>query len=287
MKLVYGDTDDVEMIESEALKANIVIHTAGSDDHEPSAKAIVRGLERRRSKNPAYYIHTSGAFALAEETISTGRYGEAGSRAYDDYVGLYQLVRLPDNAPHRLVDKIVLAANPEKVRTAIISPSVVYGEGRGPDKTRFPAFFETFLKEQRVFGLGSGSNIWHNVHVQDLSQMYLLLAEAAADEGGNASWNNEGYYLAENGKYVQHEMLQLVAQVAHNKWLIPSPDIRFLSPSEAGTISPWLKIMLGADSQGGAIRAKKLLDWVPQMPSFEEEIPSTLEAVAKMLGLER
>ncbi|BDD58567.1 hypothetical protein MAP00_003834 [Monascus purpureus] len=148
VRLVYGTTDDVDMIEEEASKADIVFHLAASDEHVPSAEAIVRGLSRRQADGPAYYIHTSGAFALAAETLATEKYGERFDKVYDDWGHVKELTSLPGHAPHRKVDKIVLAADPAKVRTAIIAPAVIYEVGRGPDKTKSAPVFEAFLKEK-------------------------------------------------------------------------------------------------------------------------------------------
>ncbi|KAJ5332817.1 uncharacterized protein N7506_006600 [Penicillium brevicompactum] len=284
-RLVYGTTDDVDLIEKEAFAADIVFHSAGSDEHVPSAQAIVRGLSRRQADGPAYYIHTSGGFALASETLSTGRYGERFDKQYDDWDRINELTSLPDHAPHRIVDKVVLAADPSKVRTAIVAPAVIYGQGRGPDKTKSAPLFETFLTHKRVVTVGKGDNIWHNIHVQDLSKLYLLLGEAAANGGGNATWNEQGYYLAENGYYVNREMLSLAASILYRKGLVASPTVDSVTPEESESFSPWLKVMIGVDSRGIALRGRKLLGWQPTMPSYEDELENSLEIDARDLGL--
>ncbi|KAJ5783208.1 hypothetical protein N7457_004982 [Penicillium paradoxum] len=284
-RLVYGSTNDVDLIEEEAFAADIVFHSAGSDEHVPSAQAIVRGLSRRQTDTPAYYIHTSGGFALASETLSTGKYGERFDKQYDDWDHVNELTSLPDHAPHRSVDKVVLAANPFKVRTAIIAPAVVYGQGRGPDKRKSAPLFEAFLRQKRVVTVGKGENIWHNIHVQDLSKLYLLLAEAATNGGGKATWNEQGYYLAENGYYINREMLSLAARILYKKGLVQSPSVDSITPDESDGISPWLKVMIGVDSRGIALRGRKLLGWKPTMPSYEDELENSLDIDIRDLGL--
>ena len=284
-RLVYGTTDDVDLIAEEASKADIVFHSAGSDEHMSSAEAIVQGLSRRESDTPAYYIHTSGAFILAAETVATGKYGERFDTVHDDWDHIGQLVSFPDYAPHRKIDKVVLAADPAKIRTAIVAPSVVYGMGRGPDKTKSAPLFDPFLKQRKVFVVGEGDNIWHNIHVQDLSQLYLLLAEAAVNGGRNATWNQKGYYLAENGSYVTREMLRLACHILHKKGLVKSPEPEFLTLEESEDIQLWFKIIVGGDSRGIAIRGRKLLGWAPSMPSFEDELEKALDIDARDQGL--
>lgn len=284
-RLVYGTTDDVDLIEEEASKADIVFHSAGSDEHIPSAEAIVKGLSHRKSNMPAYYIHTSGAFILAAETVATGKYGERFDTVHDDWDHIDQLVSFPDYAPHRRIDKVVLAADPAKVKTAIVAPSVVYGMGRGPDKTKSAPLFDLFLKQRKVFVVGKGDNIWHNIHVQDLSRLYLLLAEAAVNDGGNATWNQEGYYLAENGSYVVREMLQQACRILHQKGIVKSSEPEFLALEESKDTLLWFKIMVGGDSRGIAVRGRKLLGWVPSMPSFEDGLENALDIDLRDAGL--
>jgi hypothetical protein len=43
-----------------------------------------------------------------------------------------------------------------------------------------------------------------DVHVDDLSDAFILLAEEALKpNGGSAQWGDEGYYFAEAGEYVR------------------------------------------------------------------------------------
>jgi hypothetical protein len=48
-----------------------------------------------------------------------------------------------------------------------------------------------------------------DVHIDDLSDAFILLAEEALkSNGGNAQWGDEGYYFAEAGEFVgPHKIL--------------------------------------------------------------------------------
>jgi uncharacterized protein YbjT (DUF2867 family) len=50
VRIVIGDLDDSNILEDEAAKADIVIHTADASDHEGAAKAIAKGLASGHSK---------------------------------------------------------------------------------------------------------------------------------------------------------------------------------------------------------------------------------------------
>lgn len=87
----------------------MIIHTTASDEHAPSAEAIVRGLRCRQSDSPGYYIHTSGGLSLDAKSFITGRYGDRFDKVYDDWENVGELTSHPDHMPHRKVDKVVLA----------------------------------------------------------------------------------------------------------------------------------------------------------------------------------
>ena len=63
--------------------------------------------------------------------------------------------------------------------------------------------------------------MWANVHVEDLSDCFLKLVEAAAFGGGTATWNQEGYYFTENGEHVWSDMSKLISKDAHKKGRSP------------------------------------------------------------------
>lgn len=284
VRLVYGSIDDFELVRAEASKADIVFHASGgSDENAPCAQAIIDGMSTKTT--PAYYIHTSGAFTLALKSVETGLFGERFDDVYHDLDGIKRLNSLPDSAPHRKVDKVVLAADSDKVKTAIVIPTIVYGEGRGPGKTVMAPLFQPFIKRGRVFVLGKGDNVWNNIHIQDLTKLNLLLAEAAVNGGGGtATWNKTGMYLAENGTHVSREMLRLASQVLHRKGVVSSAEPEFLTLEQGKDIDQWIKIMIGADSQGVGQRARKLLNWQPTMQPFEQEIEHDIEREIKNLG---
>lgn len=280
VRLVYGSIGDLELVKDEASKADVVFHASGgSDEDVPCAQAIIEGISSRET--PGYHLHTSGAFTLAVKTMETGLFGERFDDIYNDWDGIDRLNSLPDSAPHRKVDKVVLAADQSRVKTAIIIPTIVYGEGRGPGKRVMAPLFQPFIKQGKVFVLGKGDNIWNNVHIQDLTKLNLLLAEAAVAGGGNASWNERGMYIAENGTHISREMLRLACQVLHRKGIVSSDEPEFLTPEQSKNIDLWFKVMIGADSQGVAIRAKKQLNWKPTMQSFEQELEHDIDREIK------
>ena len=218
--------------------------------------------------------------------MQKGCYGEELPKVYNDWDGVAELVTLPDSAAHRVVDKIVLAT--AHAKTAIVCPPTIYGRGRGPDNRRsqqVPTGAKTILERKRGFLPGHGNNVWHQVHVQDLSDLYLLLGEAALSGGGNATWDQEGYYLAENGSFAWGDVFKSMTKLAHKRGLIASEDTPALTTEDLIKLFPYGHLVWGTNSRGESIRGKRLLGWSPHRAPLMEDLPEAVEIEAKDLGL--
>ena len=173
-------------------------------------------MKSRDQDIPAFLIHTSGTGNLCISDIETGIYGEAGTKKYNDGPDLIEVTSLPDSAPHRTVDKLVLEADDAKLHTAIVCPPTIYGVARGPVNQRGHQLYELArctLQRKAGFQVGAGKTWWPNVHVYDMSKCYLKLALAASVGGRSASWGKDGYYFTENGEHVWGDISRKVAEV--------------------------------------------------------------------------
>jgi len=215
-------------------------------------------------------------------------FGEAGSKIYDDWEGIGEVTSIPDHAPHRTVDKIIIAADGTNVRTAIVCPPTIYGVGRGPGNGRGHQLYELArctLEKKSGLMIGSGYTYWTNVHVYDMSNVYLRLVEAAAKGGGKATWGKEGYYFTENGEHVWGEVSEKVAATAHQQGFISSDDVVAISGQEANQMTRAGELLWGANSRCRALRARRLLGWTPRERAMNDEIADAVKSEAKRLGL--
>lgn len=135
------------------------------------------------------------------------------------------------------------------------------------------------------FRVGKGENRWDEIHVTDLARLYVLLGEAAAAGGSPATWNEEGYYLTENGSYTWGNVMSALAKEAHKQGFLPSAEVKQLSVEEANAISTFFPLIFGTDVRGEAVRGKKLLGWQPREHGLMEEIPNIVSDEAKAMGL--
>ncbi|ESZ95877.1 putative D-xylulose reductase A [Sclerotinia borealis F-4128] len=293
VRFAYGSLEDASILEEEAAKADIVLHTADSSDHEIATRAIAKGLAKGHTKEkPGYWLHLSGTGILCWKDMETETYGEAPSQEpYDDLEGVSKLTSLPDTAFHRDIDKLVLAAGSESVKTAVVCPPTIYGAGRGPGNQRSRQVYNLVritLQKGQAPQLGKGLTEWDNVHVHDLSSLWLLLAEAAvAGPGPNDAelWNERGYFLAENGHHVWGEVSKQVGEVAFEKGYIQKKEVAPMNVEEGKELAGFEAISWGLNSKGFAKRARKYLGWKPTGKSLQDEIPLIVESEAKLEGL--
>lgn len=224
---------------------------------------------------------------------TTSTYGAPSSKTWDDITSVTEITdSIPDSAAHRDVDKIVLEYSKGTVKTAIVCPPCIYGQGRGPgNKTsiQLPTLARRFLERKKGFQVGEGQARWSNVHVADLSDLYVLLAEEAlAENGGKASWGATGYYFAENGEHAWGDISHSLAKYMYKQSLLPSADIDTFSAADVEELYPGLRAMWGANSRSRASRAREELGWKPSRPGVEatfKELVDEEVLVAKRDGV--
>jgi hypothetical protein len=146
VRIVLGGLDDSEILEEEAAKADVVVHTADASDHEGAAKSITKGLASGHSKEkPGFYLHTGGAGISSFHSVPShivltllgilcwetmrddNKLGEWSEREYNDWTAVQDLTGLPKDAFHKNVDDLVLSSGSESVKTAILCPPTIYG----------------------------------------------------------------------------------------------------------------------------------------------------------------
>jgi len=295
IRLVYGDLDSSDLITAEAQKADIVLNWANAD-HPGAAEAIVKGLSAQ--DKPAFLIHTSGTgILLYDDFEKLHSFGEKlGEKVFDDLEGVGEVTSLPDASAHREIDKIILEAgttHAEKIKTAIVCPPTIYGKGRGPDNQRsqqVPELANAALKTGQAIKVNKGQTYWGNVHVHDLSALYLKLVEEAAAGGSTAEWSGkpatwgaEGYYFCENGEHIWGEVSQWIADEAHKLGLIKTNEVRSVTPEEAKDFTEFNQASWSSNSRARAVRAREVLKWQPKAPGLQETIKEIVEAEAAVV----
>lgn len=202
VKTVIGTLDDEDKIVQAVKEHKIIIHAATAD-HQPSVRAILKGLEQRdASEGEAVYIHTSGTGVITGEPDP--------ERVFSDRTNA-DLDSLPDDAWHRDVDLLIKRAVDNKklagkAKVAIMLPPTIYGLGTGPFNRLsidVPAWIRESLKEGQVKLYGEEHYIWNDIHIRNLVQAYLKLLEVLVN---STEQPEELYAIAETNQHNWHEL---------------------------------------------------------------------------------
>ncbi|OGM48620.1 hypothetical protein ABOM_001954, partial [Aspergillus bombycis] len=283
VEVIYGSLDDASTLESESANADIIIHTADAADHVGAAQAILAGIVKgHTAERPAYWLHTSGAGIFSYIDTDTGTYGIRRDKVYNDLEGINDILTIPDHAFHRNVDKIVLEAGEKYssiLKPAIISPTTVYGRGRGPCSQRSRQVYEMAkwtLERKKAPIIGNGESRGCDIHILDLTSLYELLFDAALS-GHDGLWGGVAYYLAETEEHCWGDLAKSIARIAAEKGYIPAAELESLDHSTATAWAGFEAASWGLNVRCRAGRARKLLGWAPKQPRLEEELPSIVD----------
>jgi nucleoside-diphosphate-sugar epimerase len=253
IEAVMGTLDDAALLADAAQAADVVINTASSD-HRPCVEALVTALKGSGKT----LIHTSGSSVIGDLAKGNMR----SDKIFDDYG---ELEVAPLKRERRDIDLLVLNAHTENIRSMVICPSLIYGRGSGlnPDSIQIPALARRAKESGAVQLIGQGLNLWSNVHIDDLADLYVLAIEL-----GRAG----SFYFAENGENSFAELGRAIAA------RLKLSDVQALD-AEAASVS-WgaasAYFTFGSNSRVRGKRARAELGWQPSQPSVLRWIEADL-----------
>jgi len=208
-----------------------------------------------------------------------------------------RILSMPDQALHRDVEKIVLAASEQPgLRTCIVAPPTIYGRGRGPGNRRsqqVEAMARFLLKQGYAPIIGTGKVEWDNIHVHDVSSLFVLLVEAALDPSRRGSggaddaevFGPRGYFYTRNGTHTWGDVARWVADAAFREGFMAEPKTETVTMEEVCRLLGSSTSSWGTNSRCVAERAAKFLSWQPREGPLENEIPNVVKGEAELLGI--
>jgi nucleoside-diphosphate-sugar epimerase len=235
-RIVSGDLREPEGIAAASRTFDGVIHVAldrGPGVGEAELKAVESVLNAIRGSGKSF-IYTSSAWVL----------GNTGSRLADEDSSIDPL---PFVSWRLGIERLVLDAAGEGVRTAVIRPAIVYGRGGG----LLEEFALSALRTSVVAYVGSGENYWTLVHVEDLADLYLRALERAPAGSLLLAASSPPVRVSEIAEAVSWAMGFDGTTVA---W--PADEARKVIGDYAD--------VLALDQQISGKRATRLLGWKPQ-----------------------
>lgn len=240
---VIGTLDDSALLTEQASKADGVINAASSD-HRGAVEALIAGL--KGSNKP--FLHTSGSSIV----------GDASGGKSSDVIYVEDQLPEPtaDKAARVAIDNLVLGAAKQGVRSAVICNTLIYGHSLGVkrDSVQLPRLLKQAQKSGIVRHVGTGQNIWSNVHIEDVVELYALALEK----------NPAGtFYFVESGEAAFVDMSNAIAQVLGLGKAQDWP----LKDAEAEWGYEMANYGLGSNSRVRGKHARELLGWVPKRTS--------------------
>lgn len=248
MNAVIGTLDDSQLLAQQARAADAVINAASSD-HRGAVAALLDAL---RGSNKVF-LHTSGSSIVGDAS---------GGKSSDD---IYYEDNLPeptvDKADRVAIDKLVLAAAQDGVNSAVICNTLIYGHSLGVnrDSVQLPRLLKQARKSGVVRHVGTGQNIWSNVHIEDVVALYQLALTK----------NVPGtFYFVESGEASFIDMTTAMAEALN----LGEPQDWSLQDAEAEWGYEMANYGLGSNSRVRGIHARELLGWTPKRTSVVEWI---------------
>jgi len=251
---VIGSLDDTDLLTAEARAADAVINAASSD-HRGAVQARIGALEGTNKP----FLHTSGSSIVGD---ASG--GEASDKIYseDDLPE-----PTPDKAPRVAIDTLVLDAAKRGVRSTVLCNTLIYGHGAVPNtaSVQLPRLERQAKKSGIVRHVGRGLNIWSNVHIDDVVDIYRLALEKSP--AGT-------FYFVESGEAQFRDMTTAMARALE----LRGPEDWPLEEA----IKEWGYEMasygLGSNSRVRSKRTRETLGWQPKRTSVIEWIDDDMAA---------
>jgi nucleoside-diphosphate-sugar epimerase len=246
---VIGSLDDAGLLTIEASRADAVISAAHAD-HLGSVEAFVAALQGSGKT----LIHTSGSSIIGDD--ARGEY--ASNAIYSENTPLLVDAR---KQARRDIDLVVLNASKENIRTAVIIPSLVYGEGSGINRQsiQIPFLVSNAIEQKAVQLVGPGRNVWSNVHIEDLANLYGGVLDSLS-----SNINSGSFYFAENGEASFMEVAQAISQRLNIATMEHLPAE--LAVEKWGMAKALFS--LGSNSRVRSVRARSQLGWAPKHDSL-------------------
>lgn len=237
--VLRGSLGDTDALGRGARDADAVIHVAatGAADQAETDVAAVDALLAALAGSGAPFLYTSGLWVL----------GATGNAVADEDA--------PADAAEIVawrpaVERRVVEAAGQGVRTVVIRPGVVYGRGGGTPGT----FVASGRRKGVVRYVGDGAQRWPMVHTDDLAELYVLALAAPAGTVLNAA----------GASVPAREVAEAAARASGARaeaW--PLADAR-------ARLGPYADA-LALDQQVSAERARAL-GWRPSRPSVLEDL---------------
>lgn len=262
IEVVRADMNSPESFASAARLSDGVIHAAFNEGYDflkavEAEQQTIRILINTLADSAKALIYTSGTAVL----------GDTGDRVFDEETPITLESPGPDDEGNKSLKALGLRLETERevlqakgVRGIVIRPPNIYGRSNG--KSLFPVLKTAGEKLGAVpYAAGTGDHLWSFVHLDDLTDLYLL----ALEKGNGGQLFHAG---AESGLRTK-DISEALSRGAGLRGKTIELEISALG--EALSIPP-LAPYWASNSQSSSEKAKKILGWHPKHEQLLNEI---------------
>jgi nucleoside-diphosphate-sugar epimerase len=252
---VVGSLDEADLLAQAARRADAVVNAASSD-HRGAAEALLDALAG--SDKP--FLHTSGTSVVADDAR-----GEPGNRVFDEETPFEPL---PERAARAALDGTIVAAVERGVRTTVLCNSLIYGRGLGvhAESMQIPTLARLAREGGAPRHIGRGLNVWSNVHIEDVADLYVLALERAP--AGS-------FYFVENGE----ASFKAVAEAITRALDLDQPPEDWPFAAAAAVLGEArVRTTYASNSRVRADKARRELGWEPKHSDLLAWIERSLAA---------
>lgn len=248
MQAVRGDLGSHSIVRDAARAADVVINCANADDPFVTA-AILEGL----AGSGKTLLHTSGSSIVGDKVV-----GKLSPKVYHEDTPYEPQ---PEKIQRVAIQRTVLAAAAQGVRSVVLCPTLIYGGGRGanPESIQVPNLIRQAVKSGVPRYVGTGENVWSTVHIEDVCDAYLLALKNAP--AGS-------FFFLESGetdfKAIVESIGRLLGGKAAQGWSLDEAIAQW------GPMAVWFS--LGGNSRVSAEKARRMLGWQPKGAGLFDEI---------------
>jgi len=243
-----GSLTSLHVLAEAARGVDAVINAANSDDPFV-VEAILPALEGTGKA----FIQTSGSSIIADRGA-----GEASAFVFHEDTPFRPL---PERQGRLAVEQYVLSYGQRGVRSCVVRPTLIYGQGLGLHRhsIQVPRMLDLALGKGKALHIGRGENIWSHVHIEDIVDLYLLMLEKAPPGS---------LFYAENGECSMRAVAQAISRLLGHggrteDWPMESALAEWGIPAQA---------TFASNSRVSAHKARKMLDWSPRGPGLLDDI---------------
>jgi len=216
----------------------------------------------------------------------TGSFQESAKKIWDDN-NVDDIKAIAPSQPHREVDLTIFEASTKGHSiNYIIAPSTIYGVGRNNPVHKVSAQIPGLIRlaiqrRQAVYG-GNGTNLWNNVHINDLVELYLIILDKSLAERAIGTFTSvtdpyERFYWGSVATHEWGSVTHQIAKILYKKGFVDSDKAISVPANE---VHP----AVAGNSRTVANRGFKE-GWKPHYPTLEETLEEDVDGVLEEDGL--